>query len=71
MNELDLENVYREHLEEDIIFCLKGRKNISFEEAMHLYYTSKLSEKIHSGEYGIQYLDYTILTDLLEDEIKM
>lgn len=70
MTEKTLENCYREHLEEDIIFCLSERKNISFEEAMSLYYYSKLAVIIHKGEYGIQYLDYSVLTDILEREIE-
>ena len=37
---------------------------------MGLYYTSKLADRIHDGSYGIQYLDYNVLTDLLEEEIR-
>lgn len=65
-----LENIYREHLEEDIIFCLSERRKISSEQAMELYYTSKLADRIHEGEYGVQYLDYTVLTDMLEQELE-
>ncbi len=71
MNDIELENIYREHLEEDIIFCLSERRNISLDEAMKYYYTSKLANRIHEDKFGIRYLDYTILTDLLENEIVM
>ena len=69
MTDREFENFYRERLEERIIFCLAERKNISSEKAMDIYYTSKLSDRIYTGEYGIQYLDYSVLTDILEQEI--
>lgn len=69
MTDKALENCYREHLEEDIVFCLSERRKISFEQAMRLYYHSKLADIIHKGEYGIQYLDHSILTDILELEL--
>lgn len=70
MSEQDLEQFYREHLEEDIVFCLSQRKGISTDEAMRIYYSSKLADRIHEGEYGIQYLDYKVLTDYLEEELQ-
>ena len=70
MNEQALEEFYREHLEEDIVFCLAEHRKISEEEAMHLYYSSRLCDRIHEGEYGIQYLDFHVLTDYLEEELK-
>ena len=69
MNGTELENYYREHLEEDIIFCLSERRAMPYDTAIRMFYTSKLSEDIYAGRYGIQYLDYTLLTDLLEAEI--
>lgn len=70
MSEKDIENIYREHLEEDIIFCLSEHHNIPVEDAMKIYYNSRLADRIHKGEYGIQYLDYTVLADILEQELK-
>ena len=70
MKDRDLEEFYREHLEEDIVFCLARRRGISEEEAMRLYYSSRLCDRIHEGEYGIQYLDYHVLTDYLEEELQ-
>lgn len=68
MNERDLENFYREHLEEEIIFTLCSRKGISWEAAMELFYGSSLALRIYHGDYGIQYLDASVLTNLLEKE---
>lgn len=70
MSERDLENFYREHLEEDIIFSLTQRRSIPWEEAMKLYYNSSLASRIFNGEYGVQYLDASVLTDMLEEELK-
>ena len=62
---LVLEKAYKEALEESIIACLAERKELSLEEAMDKYYNSRLSGKIHKGEYGIQYLDYKNLVAIL------
>lgn len=32
---------------------------------MNIYYNSKLAGRIHEGEYGIQYLDYKVLVQIL------
>lgn len=69
MNEVTLENIYREHLEESIIFCLSERRKISFEEAIDLYYNSTLANQIYKGVEGIQYLDYKLLSTYLEQEL--
>ena len=42
-----------------------GKNGISLEEAMQVYYSSKLSDKIHSGTEGVQYLDYKVLAQIL------
>ena len=69
MNERDLENFYREHLEEDIIFYLSEHLHISLEKAMHMYYMSELSERIYQGEGDIQYLSYRLLAQMVEKEL--
>ena len=56
-----LEQVYQESLEERIISCLAETEKISLEKAMDIYYNSRLANRIHKGEYGIQYLDYKVL----------
>ena len=65
MKEDVLEKVYQENLEERIISYLSEIKGISLERAMQLYYNSKLADKIHRGEYGVQYLDYKVLVQIL------
>ena len=65
MKEDVLEKVYQENLEERIISYLSEIKGISLERAMQLYYNSKLADKIHRGEYGVQYLDYKMLVQIL------
>lgn len=60
-----LEKIYKESLEENLILYIAKEQNISLETAMDIYYQSKLSTKIHNGEYGIQYLDYRCLYDIL------
>lgn len=65
MSEDVLEKVYQEELEERIISYLAEKESISLEKAMNIYYNSKLANRIHRGEYGIQYLDYKVLVQLL------
>ena len=67
MSEDILEKVYQENLEERIISYLAKMKALSYEEAMRIYYSSKLADKIHIGKYGVQYLDYKVLAQILCD----
>ena len=67
MREDILEQIYQENLEERIISRLAEEKNISLENAMDVYYNSKLADKIHQGEDGIQYLDYKVLVEILKE----
>lgn len=65
-----LERVYQEGLEERIITYLSEQKGFSLEQAMNIYYNSKLADKIHRGSEGIQYLDYKVLAQILWDTEK-
>lgn len=65
VDEAELERVYQEGLEESIISYLAAIKDITLEAAMDIYYRSKLADKIHEGVYGIQYLDYKNLVQVL------
>lgn len=67
MDENVLEQVYQEKLEERIIAQLAKEKAIPLEKAMQIYYGSELADKIHNGMEGIQYLDYRVLTQILEE----
>ena len=65
IDDKDFERIYQEYLEEDIISYLAKIHNISLEKAMDLYFNSQIAEKIHQGKYGIQYLDYKILAEMV------
>ncbi len=65
MKEKTLEQIYQENLEERIITHLAERFDFSYEKAMDIYYSSKLSDKIYIGKEGIQYLDYKVLVHIL------
>lgn len=65
MNEEALESVYQENLEERVIAYLAEKCDFSYEKAMDVYYSSKLSDKIYLGKNGIQYLDYKVLVQVL------
>ncbi|MBR4750428.1 MAG: hypothetical protein IK077_01555 [Thermoguttaceae bacterium] len=65
----DLDLIYKENLETDIVRRLAEIKNLDFRKAMDVYYKSRLSEQIYAGEYGIENLDYKYLAeDLVENE---
>ncbi len=65
MSDDNLERIYQENLEERIISCLARTKGISLELAMKIYYSSRLADKIHRGDYGVQYLDHKVLVEIL------
>lgn len=60
-----LEQAYREALEESIVAYLSEVKDLPLEQAMDVYYSSNLSEKINEGKNDIQYLDYRNLVRIL------
>jgi hypothetical protein len=65
MNGEVLEQVYQESLEERIISYLAETEEMSLEKAMDIYYNSSLAGKIQEGKYGVQYLDYKVLVQIL------
>ena len=65
MSEDVLEQIYQENLEERIISFLAETQSLSLTDAMNIYYNSKLADKIHRGEHGVQYLDYKVLVQIL------
>ena len=65
MDEEILEKYYRESLEERLIAYLAEWQGLSLEKAMHVYYCSRLAEKIHAGANGVQYLDEKVLAQIL------
>lgn len=67
MNGDTFEKYYQERLEERLISYLATQNNISLEKAMDIYYHSNLAQQIHEGTYGVQYLDYKVLAQILKD----
>lgn len=67
MDDITLENIYQERLDERIIEYLASKRNIDYKAAMDIFYNNRLAEKIHLGEYGIQYLDHKVLVQILEE----
>lgn len=67
MNENTLEKIYQEGLEERLIQYLAETNGISLEQAMDIYYRSNIAGLIHEGKYGVQYLDYKVLAQMLRD----
>ena len=65
MNDEALEKNYQERLEERVISYIAEKQNIQLTDAMDLYYKSKLADKIARGQYGIQYLDYKVLGQMI------
>ena len=65
MNDEALEKNYQERLEERVISYIAEKQNIQLTNAMDLYYKSKLADKISQGQYGIQYLDYKVLGQMI------
>lgn len=60
-----LEKVYQERLEERIITHIAQLKNINLAGAMDFYYRSHLANKIATGQYNMQYLDYKLLAQFI------
>ena len=67
MDDRILEQTYQENLEERLIACIADQHDVSLEKAMDIYYNSKLAEMIHDGVEGIQYLDYKVLAQILQE----
>ena len=67
MSEETLERLYQEHLEEQLIAFLAKQESITLENAMNIYYRSKLADKIHNGVEGVQYLDHKVLAQILRE----
>ncbi|WP_278981944.1 MULTISPECIES: hypothetical protein [Adlercreutzia] len=69
MNAEVLEEMLKRNQDTEIVTLLAERLNVGTEEALRIYYSSRLSEQINEGAYGIQYMDPAYLVeDLLENE---
>ncbi|MFI3214029.1 MAG: hypothetical protein R3Y24_11905 [Eubacteriales bacterium] len=71
-NKLELDTVYKQNLEQDIILFLATVQDIDIRKAMDIYYSSRLSEQIAGNKYGIENLDAKYLVeDLIENESEL
>lgn len=68
-NKKQLEEVYKQNLEDDIINAISEIKGIELRRAFDIYYSSKLAEQVEKGSYGIENMDARYLAeDLIENE---
>ena len=68
-NRKQLEEIYKQNLENDIINVISEIKGIDLRKAFDIYYSSKLAEQIENGSYGIENMDAKYLAeDLIENE---
>ena len=64
-----LEEIYMQNLERDIIIAISEMKGIDLRKAMDIYYSSRLAEQIENNSYGIENMDAKYLAeDLIENE---
>lgn len=64
-----LEETLKRNQDTEIVTLLAEQLGVDAEEALAIYYSSRLSEQVNEGAYGIQYLDPAYLVeDLLENE---
>ena len=64
-----LEEVYKQNLENDIISAISQMKRVDLRKAFDIYYSSRLSEQILNDSYGIENMDAKYLAeDLIENE---
>ena len=64
-----LEEVYKQNLENDIISAISQMKRVDLRKAFDIYYSRKLAEQIANDSYGIENMDAKYLAeDLIENE---
>lgn len=69
VNKNQLEEVYKQNLENDIINAISEMKGMELRKAFDIYYSSRLAEQISNGSYGIENMDPKYLAeDLMENE---
>ena len=71
-NRKNVDDIYKQNLEETIISYLSRVKNLELRQAMDIYYQSRLAKHIEQGTYGIENIDYKYLVqDLIENESEL
>jgi hypothetical protein len=65
-------DTYKERLEERIIAWLAEKAALSLDEAMDVYYSSRLARQIEEGDLGLENMDPKYLAeDLMENESEL
>lgn len=65
MNKKFVRQMYREYLEEDIIFQISKDHKVDLENAMRIYYNSKTADQVYHNEKSIQNLNYKDLAEIM------
>ena len=65
MNKKFIRQMYREYLEEDIIFQISKDHKVDLENAMRIYYNSKTADQVYHNEKNIQNLNYKDLAEIM------
>lgn len=58
-----LSSFLKEHLEADIVAEIAVRKGVSANEAMEIYFNSKIATAVEEGAFGMQYLPASYLAE--------
>lgn len=67
-----MEDIYKQNLENDIIKAISKIKGIELRKAIDIYYSSKLATQIADGTCGIENMDAKYLAeDLIENEAEL
>jgi hypothetical protein len=71
-DKVQLAEVYKQNLENDIIRIIADTRGIDIRTAFDIYYSSKLAEQIENGSHGIENMDAKYLAeDLIENESEL
>ena len=65
MNKKFVRQMYREYLEEDIIFQISKDHKVDLKNAMRIYYNSKTADQVYHNEKSIQNLNYKDLAKIM------
>lgn len=65
MNKKFVRQMYREYLEEDIIFQISKDHKVDLKNAMRIYYNSKTADQVYHNEKSIQNLNYKDLAEIM------
>lgn len=58
-----LDSFLREHQESDVVQKISEKLNVPAEEALAIYFKSKVASMVENGTYGVQYLSSEYLAE--------